>query len=265
MELKQDNGVRALYRFECSGCRRFHNELCHPDDFMRRWESWAYKHSLPTCQTRPIKLWHRIPKRFNERSFLRRVAANLGQTISDWMLPWYLRTWDFDENTNFQLAFNASSTTAITTTNLASLASDTNLLAGWSGPVVDNGASATLLDVALGCFIKAGSVAPTAGQAIYVYAWTTIDDTPTYPDTITGSDATITLTSANVRDGFMRPVAGFTVDATANRVYYSGGNSIRGVFGCDVRKWGPWVVQNSGQALGASGHQFTIKQSYVAG
>src|SRR5690242_13797501 len=95
-----DDGVRAKYRFECSGCRKFHEELCHTNDFMRRWQSWEYKHSLPTCEIRPIKLWHRIPRDFSEAGYIKRAMARLGNMFLNWELPWYLRTWDYAENNN---------------------------------------------------------------------------------------------------------------------------------------------------------------------
>lgn len=259
---QERDGVQALYRFECAGCRRYHEELSHPNEFQRHADSWAYKHSLPTCEVSYVKLWHKIPRGFDERSLIKRAMHRLGAAFSDWMLPWYLRSWEFKPNANFQLSFNASSN--LTITSLNSLASDTNLVAGASSAVVDNGASATLLDLVISGFIKAGT-SPTASQAIYAYAWTTVDDTPTYPDTVSGSDAAISITSANVRDGFMRPFWGQTIDSTTNRIYYTGGNSLNDVFGGAVRKYGVWCVHNTGVALAASGHQFTVKQSYISG
>lgn len=137
---------------------------------------------------------------------------------------------------------------------LNSLASDTNLLAGWSSAVQDNTANLSIDELITG-FIKAGSTAPTAGTTIEIWAWGVLDDTPTYPDQITGSQAAITLTSRNViYGGAFRLGTAITVDATANRIYPFA-FSLASLFGglCP-RKWGIWIVQNTAQALASSGH-----------
>lgn len=148
--------------------------------------------------------------------------------------------------------------TATITLTFASLASDTNLLAGRECTVVDN-SSNLYMDALLSGFISTGT-SPTVSTNIYVYLYGVLDQTPTYPDTITGSDANCSLTSANVRNSFTRLVAAITVDSTSNRKYPFGPISVAQAFGGIMPyKWGVWVVQNTGAALNATGGNHQIK------
>ncbi len=147
-------------------------------------------------------------------------------------------------------SYGASSALTLT---LNSLASDTNLLAGRSSTVVDN--TSNLSDDELVTGVIAAGTSPTAGTQILVYAWSILDDTPTYPDTVTGSDANTTLTSANVQAaGAFKLAAVITVDATTNR-NYPFSFSLAALFGGNMpKKWGIYVVHNTGVALKSSGH-----------
>jgi hypothetical protein len=248
-------------RAVCNGCRRYHDIRCAPEQMIHQMASWEYKHSRAGCDIAFLKLKHRIPRGWDHTSTGKRLNRLICE-FREWLLPWWLRTSEFRENANFQWSFNASSN--LTWTSLNSLASDTNLLAGASSAVVDNGASATLLEIGLTGFIKAGS-SPTANKEIDTWAWSTIDDTPTYPDAISGNDATISMTSTNVLNNALSPVCSFTNDSTASRVYYRSALSLSAIFGGLMpRKWGLWAVHNTGVALASSGHQWTAKQSYVA-
>lgn len=145
------------------------------------------------------------------------------------------------------------SAVALTFTSLASLANDsTNLLAGASSAVVDNTSNLSVDELVTGV-IKMGT-SPTAGNTIEVRAWSILDDTPTYPDTITGSDAAITLTSANTKNaGAIKLGAIIPVDATTSRLY-AFSFSLAQLFGGFVpKKWGIWIVNGSGATLASSG------------
>ena len=106
-------------------------------------------------------------------------------------------------------------------------------LAGQASTAVDN--TATLdLDHLLSGVIVAGSVAPTVSRSINVYAYaasSTASGVPTYPDGITGTDASKTMTSANVMNSALKFVASITIDATASRAYTFAPVSMAGVFG----------------------------------
>lgn len=143
------------------------------------------------------------------------------------------------------------SSAALTVTHLASLASDTSLLAGWSSAVIANGTNLSVSEKISG-LIQTGT-SPTVNTVINVYLWAALDDTPTYPDTITGSEAAITLTSANVRDaGAFKLVYSIIVDSTSNRIYpfevdvssYFGGHM--------PKNYGVFIVQNTSAALNAT-------------
>lgn len=248
-------GVEVDMRAECHGCQRYHDIRCHPDQMIAQMSSWEYKHAGPNCDVTYTKQRHRIA---------RDVALLFSNMFNPQDAPpWFLNTNEYKENVNFQLAFNASSN--LTFTSINSLASDTNLLAGASSAVVDNGASGTLLDLGLTGLVKAGSSTLTASREIDLYVWSKIDDS-TYPDTITGSDATITITSTNVLNAGLVLAKSVTPDTTTNRIYPIASMSLAALFGSFLpRYWGVWVVQNTAVALASSGHQITQKQSYVVG
>lgn len=111
--------------------------------------------------------------------------------------------------------------------------------------VVDN-SSNLFLDALVMLKTKTGASGVNAAGTILVYAWGTVDPaTPLYPDTVTGSDAAITLTSPpNVR------LIG-VVNAVANATVYKGGPfSVAQAFGGNLpTKWGIIIVNNTGAAL----------------
>jgi hypothetical protein len=142
---------------------------------------------------------------------------------------------------------------AALTLTLNSLATDTNLLAGRSSTVVDNTSGLSVDELITGV-ISLGT-SPTVSTTVLVYAWSILDDTPTYPDTVTGSDANTTLTSANVQNaGAFKLGAAITVDATTNR-NYPFSFSLAALFGGNMpKKWGIYVVHNTGVALHSTGN-----------
>lgn len=142
---------------------------------------------------------------------------------------------------------------ALTTTGLQSLASDTNLLAGWASAVIDNTANLSVSEK-ISWVLKMGTT-PTVSTNIFIYLWTTLDDTPTYPDTITGTEGTKTLTSTNVLNSGAFKLAGVvTVDATTNRLYY-GSVDVAALFGGHMpKKYGVFIVHNNVAAWFASGN-----------
>jgi hypothetical protein len=143
------------------------------------------------------------------------------------------------------------STAALTVTSLASLASDTNLLAGWSSAVIANGTNLAVSEKITG-LIKTGT-SPTVSTNVFVYLWAALDDTPTYPDTITGSEGAKTITSANVRDsGAFKLANVITVDSTSNRIYPFVVDVAQLFGGHMPKNYGVFIVQNTGAALNAT-------------
>ena len=150
------------------------------------------------------------------------------------------------------LKANPGSSAALTVTALASLASDTNLLAGWSSAVIDNTSNLSVDEQIAGTILTGTS--PTVSTSILIYAWSILDDTPTYPDTIDGTQGAKTLTSANVlNSGAFKLLGVITIDATTNRSYPFAFNIAQAFGGTMPKKWGAFIVHNTGVALKSSG------------
>lgn len=160
--------------------------------------------------------------------------------------------------------YPVNSTVAITCA-LASLASDTNLLAGRAGTALDNTTNLDLDHLVSGV-IRTGT-SPTVSTQIEVWAYSLVSEasgTPTYPDSITGTDAAKTLTSDNVKFAALRHVASITVDATTGRDYAIPPTSIAALFGGALPPfWGLFVVHNTGVALNAT--QTALQYTRVQG
>ena len=136
------------------------------------------------------------------------------------------------------------------TLSLASLASDSTLLAGRASTAVVN-TSTLFLDVMVAGKIRAGT-SPTGG-VIELWAYAGLDGTPTYPDSITGTDAAKTMTSANVKSSALRLLWATSVDTTTDRDYFVPPVSIQQVFGQVPAQFGLFVTHSTGVALNATG------------
>lgn len=157
------------------------------------------------------------------------------------------------------ISFQYYNASALTIT-LGSLAdSSGTMLSGRESTAVDNGTN-VYPDVHVAGRITAGT-SPTSGNTIEVWAYGSIDDSPNtviYPDTVTGSDANISFTSANTKRAAVRPVARITVDSTTNRAYYFAEVSIARLFNGMPRHWGIIVINGSGVALNSTGSNHYI-------
>lgn len=246
-------------RLACKTCKRFHDAQLPCDDptrLIRELESWEYKHAGHELEF-PVFLKREIPRGFDDSQFEQAGKA-----------PWWLdpALHGLKENTNFQTSYVASA--ALTLTSWATLASDSNLLAGASTAVVDNGSTGAPLDIGITCQIKNGTT-PTTGKEIDVYAWAKQDDS-TYPDAISGSDAAITITHADALVNALRLGWSFASTTTTGSTYPTGWHtggalSLASLFnGWLPRYWGLWIVHNSVAAF-ASGSTAAQKGIYVAG
>lgn len=151
--------------------------------------------------------------------------------------------------TTLKPVYNASA--LLTVTNLKSLASSATWIAGWSSAVIANGTNLSVSEKITG-LIKTGT-SPTAGTNILVYIWSALDDTPTYPDTITGSEGTVSITSANVLATPAFKLGGvITVDATTGRVYPFS-IDVASLFGGHMPKnYGVYIAHNTAVILDAT-------------
>ena len=139
-------------------------------------------------------------------------------------------------------------TVAITIT-LASLASST-AWAGRASTAIDNRTNLDLDHLVSGK-IKLGA-SPTASKTVQVYAYAAqsiASGTPAYPDSITGTDANKTMTSANVAYACLRRLWQATTDAATGLVLQMPPTSIAQAFGYVPPFWGLFVVHDSGVAL----------------
>lgn len=145
-----------------------------------------------------------------------------------------------------------SSPTTITISP-ASLATSSTWLAGRESTEVDN--TTNKYDDALVQGKITVGTTPTVNTLILVYVWGSDTSAGTTAiDVIDGTDSAETITSAGVRDGFLRLAASLNVDATtSDRAYPFGPFSVADLFGQMPKYWGVFVAHNTGVNLHATG------------
>jgi hypothetical protein len=137
------------------------------------------------------------------------------------------------------------------------LASDTALIAGRAGTAIDNGTE-NAIDAVLGGFITTGTT-PVAGKQIEIWVYGSYDGT-TYSGDATGTDANLTPSAKST----MKLAQIIPTDATANKKYSFCCGSIAALFGGVMpRKWGVFVVHNTGFALNSTAGNHEIKHTPV--
>lgn len=251
--LKTLDGPEIELVCACLDCRVKHAErvpaISQHQGFLRLLDEWENKHGGHATEYYSPR--RHIPRDLDDSVFEQEGIA-----------PWWLDFDGFKENSNIKIAY--ASSVAMTFTSVNSLATDTNLLAGASALAVDN-SSNLYLDYTIAGLIKNNtSSAPTAGQEIDVYAYRGYDDTPTYPDTLAGTDALKTITTSNILNTLGRLVASMKVAATTSQVNPFDGGSVAALWGGHLPKlWSIFVVHNSGQALAASGNSVSYRGAYA--
>lgn len=159
-----------------------------------------------------------------------------------------------------KIAYAASS--ALTVTNLHSIATSATLVAGWESAVIDN-TSNLYLDYLITAKIELGNSA-TAGE-IRVYIVGTLDDTPTYPAPFDGTESTEDTANVTLRDSHARLLmsASTRADPGTDDDYYLGPASVASCFGgvCPA-KFVIFVTHSTGVNLAASGNTVVIKGVY---
>ena len=149
---------------------------------------------------------------------------------------------------------------------IQSLADDnTNGLAGRASTAVDNTTNVDIDHLVSGR-IKLGT-SPTVSRImeLWVYAAEKVaSGTPTYPDSITGTDAAKTMTSRNVLFAALRSAGGYTTDATTGLVIPIAPFSIAQMFGGVMPMfWGLFLVNRSGVALDSTGSNHYFEYTRV--
>jgi len=141
------------------------------------------------------------------------------------------------------------------TIGVASLASDTNLLAGRQGTAIDQIGTDDAIDALVGGKITAGT-SPTTGKQIEIWAYGSYDGGTTYNDQITGTDGNVTLISKSL----LRLLTIIPTTSTSNAAYNWGPYSVAQAFGGIVpSKWGIYVVHNTGVNLNATAGNHNVK------
>lgn len=151
---------------------------------------------------------------------------------------------------------------AALTITLASLASSATWVAGQESTAVATGDP--VLDYLVAGKVTVGT-SPTANTQIQVWAYGSYDDTPTYPDTIDGTNSAETLTSAAIRNAALTLLAVMDVDATtSDRTYWFSPTSLAAAFGGVLPKnWGVWVTHNTGVNLNSTGSNHALSYTPV--
>jgi hypothetical protein len=135
------------------------------------------------------------------------------------------------------------------TAAVASLASDTNLLAGIESSVIDNTTDG-FDDILLSGKTTTGT-SPTASRQIEV--WAVAWDGANWPDVFDGTTSAETITSSDIKNATCKPVAILATNNTSDRTYHYSGVSARAVFGGELpSKFVLFQVHNTGANLNAT-------------
>lgn len=156
----------------------------------------------------------------------------------------------------------AYGTAADATITLASLASDTNLLAGRESSEIVN-TTTLALDYLVSGKVTTGTT-PTASRSIEVWVAGSWDGT-NWPDVFDGTDSAETITSADIKASVCRLLAAMSTSATSNVAYYFGPTSVAAAFGGVIPpKFVVFVTHSTAVALNATSgnHQIRIQPVY---
>ena len=145
------------------------------------------------------------------------------------------------------------------TITLASLASSATFIVGRESTEVVNSTN-KYRDYLLTGKITVGTT-PTAAKEIRVYVWGLMEDTPTRPLNVAGSDAGLTPTGGVATIPTIMKLAATmsTADATSDVTFWFGPLSIANLFGgCMPKRWGVWVTHATVAVLNATGSNHAI-------
>lgn len=224
----------------------------HPGHFGVGFD-WPQRSTKPLIYDRVRSVWRWIKQRF-----IWGVAASPILLSPEPSIPPALVGYLHNANVKLAYAASAAYTIAIQTTPLASSSTFTT---GRQGTAVTN-SSNLYLDYLIGGKVTTGTT-PTAGE-IRVYLYASRNDTPTYEDTLTGTDADITITSTDILGAVLRLAASSTTNTTSNRTYPFVMFSLASFFGgvCP-RDHGLYVAHNTVAALNATGSNHAFSQTGV--
>ena len=133
------------------------------------------------------------------------------------------------------------------TMTLASLASDTNLVAGRQSTVVDQKDTDDAIDCIIGGLVTTGT-SPTNNRQIGIFLFGSYDDT-NFSGAAGGTDANLTAVSTSL----FKFLLWIPTNNTSNRAHNWGPFSVAQAFGGIIPpQWGVWIVHNTGVALNST-------------
>lgn len=217
---------------QCYGCEQEHFIEFRPGERAAAFADWRAKHSGPNCLV----------------SFRRPYKSKRHKRLAE-----------FAHNSDIKVAYGASSTITITA---ASLASDTNLLAGRESDGISN-ASNKYADVFWGGKVTTGT-SPTASRRIEIWAAGAVNDTPDYPDVFDGTDSNETVTSSDIKYGGLALVAVLGTGSTSDVTYWMHPTSLLQVFsGVIPIATSMFIVHNTAVNLNATSGNHAFKATGV--
>jgi len=233
--LRDEADVQIHLDGYCHTCRHRHAiRPCTPDDFSVELWSWYHKHQEHDFEFLSPK--RRLPRRFRDWFWQKLGVA-----------PWWL---EYAENTSFKLQYDAAAAITIT---LTSVVTSATFVAGRNSTAIDNSTTPRAIDSEITAKITTGTSPTPADSEIRVYLYQALNpDTPTYPDTVTGTDANVTLTSTYMlNSGFL--LAGSTaVSTTSSLGYPIKCLSTAQAYGKEPKRWGVYVTHATGVNLHAT-------------
>jgi hypothetical protein len=221
--------VRVDLDAVCRTCKTRHRLGRTPQGFLMELWQWYERHRDHDIEY--LSPRRRLPPRFRDTVY--------------WLLgwaPWWLGV---RENANILIEWGVS--TAVTISP-ASVASSTTFVVGRASTAVDNTTNDYVDFRPTVSRITTGTT-PIVDREIRVYSYTDLTDTPTYPDTITGSDATVTLTNAYMLEAALVLTGRTGVSVASNVGYPIRCMSIAQAWGHAPKRWGLFVTHNTNVAL----------------
>lgn len=154
---------------------------------------------------------------------------------------------------DIKLKYPAAST-AVTVTNLHSLASSQTWIAGWTSNSVNNTTN-TYLDY-LYSFTFTTNASNRQAGSINIYVVAALNDTPTWPATSSGTlgtEGAVAFADTYRRDSLVRLLASVTVDNTASAIYTVPPTGIAQLFGGGVPPYHCIVVAQNASTTTTAG------------
>lgn len=227
----------------CWTCGHRHRLGRTPQTFTQELWEWEAKHRGHAYEF--LSPQRRLPPRFDDQ-----VYEDAGEA------PWWLA---LQENANVKIAYQSSAALTIT---LDGLGASSTFLTGQESTAVVN-TSDLNIDGRITARVRTGTT-PAVDTEIRLYGYSSLDDTPTYPDTIVGTNNARTLTSAYILDSALILLGSTAVSATSSITYPIRCLTIAEAFGLHPKRFGVFAAHNNTNALHATGpHVVTYIGAYL--